>query len=127
MNINNIKNNPVAIGVLALVVGLVIGYICGDRRDFRGDWHKGSRGAYEYGMHGAMNGMMMGVSGKAGDDLDRAFLEGMIVHHEGAISMSQELLRGTQRPELIKLGNEIISAQTKEIEMMKGWKAEWFK
>lgn len=123
---NHIKNNPVAIGLLAVIFGLICGYALADKNDRRGHWgDKG--GIYEYGMHGAMNGMMMGVSGKAGDDLDRAFLEGMIVHHEGAISMSQELLKGTQRPELIKLGNEIITAQTKEIEMMKGWKAEWFK
>jgi uncharacterized protein (DUF305 family) len=40
--------------------------------------------------------------------------------------MSQALLNGTKRPELIKLGNDIITAQTGEIQMMKEWRKVWF-
>lgn len=125
----DIKNNIVVVGVIALVLGACIGYVAGRDNDRRDHW--GERGGYGYnlgyGMHDAMGGMMMGLSGRTGDDLDHAFLEGMIMHHQGAISMSEALLKNTKRPELIKLGNDIIAAQTKEIEMMKDWETGWFK
>ena len=50
----------------------------------------------------------------------------MIVHHEGAVDMAEMLLQKTKRPELVKLGNDIINAQTSEIEMMKEWRQVWF-
>lgn len=77
-------------------------------------------------MHNAMADMNAALIGKTGDALDKAFIDEMIVHHEGAVDMAKLLLAGTARPELIKLGNDIISAQTGEIEMMKRWRAEWF-
>jgi uncharacterized protein (DUF305 family) len=77
-------------------------------------------------MHESMAGMMSGLSGKTGDDFDKAFLEEMIVHHEGAVDMAEALLKNTKRPELQKLGNDIITAQTGEIRMMKEWLESWF-
>lgn len=112
------KNNTIIIALLTLIIGLIAGYYFGT-----------SRQSPQYqmsGMHGSMEGMMMGLSGKTGDALDKAFLDEMIIHHQGALEMAQTLLAGTKRPELIKLGNDIISAQTKEIEMMKDWNKTWF-
>ena len=109
------KNNILTIGLIALIIGLVAGYFTGT-----------SRSPVASNMHGAMGGMMMGLEGKTGDALDLAFLNEMIVHHEGAVEMAQTLLRGTKRPELTKLGNDIITAQTQEIGMMKDWRKEWF-
>ncbi|OHA85631.1 MAG: hypothetical protein A2408_01020 [Candidatus Yonathbacteria bacterium RIFOXYC1_FULL_52_10] len=77
-------------------------------------------------MGGAMDDMMSGLEGKSGAALEEAFLDEMIVHHEGAVEMARELLAGTKRPELVKMANDIISAQTNEIEMMKQWQVEWF-
>lgn len=77
-------------------------------------------------MEHSMEAMMSGLEGKTGDVFDKAFLEEMIVHHEGAVEMAEALLKNTERPELQKLGKDIISAQTGEIEMMKGWLQEWF-
>lgn len=83
------------------------------------------------GTSGDMNEMMMnmmsGLAGKTGDDFDKAFLSEMIVHHQGAVDMAREVLAKSKRPELTKLANDIISTQTKEIEMMKGWEKSWFK
>ncbi len=78
-------------------------------------------------MKGVMGGMMQGLEGKTGKDFDKAFLTEMIVHHEGAVVMAEAVLKNSKQPELITLANDIISAQTKEIEMMKGWLSEWFK
>ncbi len=73
-----------------------------------------------------MGSMASGLKGKTGDAFDKAFLSEMIVHHQGAVVMAQAVLKTSKRPELIKLANDIISAQTKEINMMKGWEKEWF-
>lgn len=127
----NVKNNPLIVGLLTLILGLMIGYYAGTNT--RGNSANMGRcqagadkGADYKGMHGAMRGMTMDIDGKSGDELDEAFLEGMIIHHEGAIEMAETLLEETERPELIQLGNDIITAQTDEIDMMEEWLTEWF-
>ena len=45
----------------------------------------------------------------------------MIIHHQGAVDMAKELLKGTKKPELVKFANDIITVQSKEIEMQKEW------
>jgi uncharacterized protein (DUF305 family) len=81
--------------------------------------------------HGnAMDSMMMDMTermkGKTGDELDKVFLQDMIVHHQGAIDMAKLLQAGTKRPELQKMANDIITVQSKEITQMKGWLTAWF-
>ncbi len=120
------------IGLVALILGLGIGYFAGagtnDTSKAPVASHQMPDGSMMKGtdMGTAMSGMMMGLEGKTGDALDEVFLDEMIVHHQGAIEMAQMLLQGTKRPELIKLGNDIITAQTGEIEMMKQWRENWF-
>ncbi len=77
-------------------------------------------------MHGAMHNMMTGLSGKTGDDFDRAFLSEMIVHHEGAVDMAEAALKNAKHQEIKQMANEIISAQTKEINQMKDWQKNWY-
>lgn len=53
---------------------------------------------------------------------DRAFLSGMIAHHEGAVTMAEQLLKTPEKelnPEVAKWAKEIIAAQKKEIGEMK--------
>ncbi len=118
------KNNVFVVGLLTLILGLVVGYFVGTGRI---DGMMGYNTNAPTPMHGAMDGMMGSLEGKTGDDLDLAFLDGMIIHHEGAVEMATVLLESTKRPELIKLGNDIITAQTQEIGTMKEWRKEWFK
>lgn len=73
-----------------------------------------------------MNAMNMNLKDKTGNDFDSAFLEQMIPHHLGAIEMAQTVLETSKRPELIKLANDIISAQQKEIDTMRTWQRAWF-
>lgn len=78
-------------------------------------------------MDSMMVAMTASLNGKTGDAFDKEFLAQMIVHHEGAVAMAKQVLATSKRPELLKLANDIIAAQTKEIEMMKGWQSQWFK
>lgn len=83
-------------------------------------------GAASMDMGQAMVGMTAGMKGKAGAELEETFLREMIVHHQGAVDMSRELLKGNPRPELAKFANDIIKLQTQEIEMQKQWLEQWY-
>lgn len=55
----------------------------------------------------------------SGPAFDRLFLEGMIRHHEGALSMSQQELDNGQFPDAKGLARQIIDAQRAEITEMR--------
>jgi uncharacterized protein (DUF305 family) len=80
---------------------------------------------------GMMHGGMMGSQttdiealSKA-ENFDEAFLKEMIPHHQMAVMMAQMLLSGSQRPEMVQLGQDIIAAQEAEIEQMQSWLRSW--
>lgn len=78
-------------------------------------------------MSNMMHDMNSSLKGKTGDDFDRTFLKEMVIHHEGAVDMAKQVLLISKRPELLQLANDIIYAQTSEIQMMKNWEKVWFK
>jgi uncharacterized protein (DUF305 family) len=61
-------------------------------------------------------GTLRRVSGQA---FDRAFLEAMIPHHEGAIAMARAELERGGDPELRDLAQRIVTSQTREIRFMR--------
>jgi uncharacterized protein (DUF305 family) len=73
----------------------------------------------------SMDQMTKGLEGLTGDAFDKAFIEMMIAHHQGAVDMAKLIPTGAKHEELKKLGADIITAQTKEIEMMKSWLKAW--
>jgi uncharacterized protein (DUF305 family) len=75
---------------------------------------------------GGMAGMDHGVVSAEGQPYDAAFIDSMIVHHEGAIIMANQALEQAERPEITELANAIISAQEAEIAQMKEWRSTWF-
>jgi uncharacterized protein (DUF305 family) len=64
--------------------------------------------------------------GKADKNYDLRFLDGMIAHHMGAIDMAKEAKESSKNAEIIKLANNIINAQEKEIDQMYEWKKDWY-
>jgi uncharacterized protein (DUF305 family) len=134
------KNQTIIIGLLSLIVGLLFGYFFGTntmnpRQYLGGESMYGEMEEYMYedkiisedgAMIHAMDEMMLGFRGLNGEAYEEMFLRGMIVHHIGAISMAEELLEQTERPELIGLANDIIKSQSSEVEMMKDWLGGWF-
>lgn len=122
--------------MIALVVGLGGGYLFA----LRGAEHQAAvanmgmgRGSLAVptssatGMPGMMADMNAALRGKTGADFDKAFLDEMIVHHQGAVDMAKLVLTSSQRPELKTFANEIITAQSREIGQMQAWKGTWFK
>jgi len=73
--------------------------------------------------HGNMQGMLTGeeldeLNSLTGTEFDNAFLRAMINHHQGALVMTQ-MISASSDTEVKALGEEIIKAQTAEIELMK--------
>lgn len=79
----------------------------------------------EMGMGSSMTEMMESMQGHEGENFDKAFIEAMIPHHEGAIEMAKQAQKKAQHAELKQLADNIIAAQTKEIEQMRQWMANW--
>lgn len=73
--------------------------------------------------HDMMGGTMDDL--KKAPDFDKKFLEMMVKHHKMAIPMSGMII-DSKKPEMRKLANDIISAQSEEIEMMIKWYQSWY-
>lgn len=80
---------------------------------------------HDMGMGSSMDDMMQSLKGKTGDEFDKAFISSMIVHHQGAIDMAKEAQKSAKHDEIKNLANDIITAQTREIEMMRNWQKFW--
>jgi uncharacterized protein (DUF305 family) len=63
----------------------------------------------------------------AGDaEFDLRFINAMIPHHEGAVTMAQDALSKSKRPEIKKLAQNILTSQQTEINEMKKWRQAWY-
>ena len=99
-------------------------------KEWREKWFTGKPPAMNMEMAGMADSMKMDMSklSNAKDkECDLMFLEMMIPHHQGAITMSKEALQKSEKAELKTLANQIIKAQEAEIKMMADWKAKWSK
>jgi uncharacterized protein (DUF305 family) len=69
-----------------------------------------------------------GTAGDAATDapFDAQFIDGMIPHHEGAVTMAQEALTQAERPEVKQLAQQIIDAQEQEVAQMQAWRRQWY-
>ncbi len=131
------KNNSklVIVGVIALVLGYLV-YPQINKQKVPMGMHQMPDGSMmmdvnnqmhtSMTMDSMMEAMTASLKGKTGEEFDNAFLEEMIPHHQGAIEMAKMVLVSSKNPELVKLANDIISAQQKEINMMRDWQRQWF-
>jgi uncharacterized protein (DUF305 family) len=129
------KNETIMVGVIGLLLGIVItGFVAGQAVN------NNSTGMMRMmGMdtiqeqqnvtvdHSAMS--MADMSNKlislTGDDYDKAFIEMMIAHHEGAVDMAELSEQRAKHEQIKQLSKEIIAAQEKEIKDMKQWQLDW--
>ncbi len=78
-------------------------------------------GAHGMSMPGLVSDADMAVlEGATGAEFDALFLSHMIQHHEGAITMANDVLATTQNDDVMALANAIVAAQTAEIAEMAG-------
>ncbi len=84
--------------------------------------------------HGMEHGLNMGMMGDVSDledmenakPFDKKFMEEMIPHHQAAIMMASMVWNSTTRPEMKQLTNDIMEAQTAEINQMRSWYKQWY-
>ena len=128
------KKESIMIGVIGLLVGVVLtGFVAGQSVN-----NNNSGMMRMMGMHTSTNsqGMMddddmsMGemttmLKNKTGDDFDKAFIEQMIIHHQGAIDMAKLAEANAKHDEIKNLAKDILSAQSKEIDEMQTWQTNW--
>ncbi len=128
------KNSVLVFSVIFLIIGVFVGWFGSSSKDIQTNVSTGNHmmsngqmmGNSSMDMGDAMSGMMNGLAGKTGDAFDKAFIDGMIEHHEGAVVMAEEALKNAKHQEIKDMANAIISAQTKEIDQMKEWRLSWY-
>lgn len=91
-------------------------------RRWLGEWYPGRD------TNVTVSPMMRDLNNLQGDALDRAFLEDMMMHHMGAVMMSQMLLNRNlvQHEPVRPFAQQIATSQRQEIGRMQTWLRNWF-
>lgn len=96
-------------------------------KSWRDQWYPGAAIAEDMNMPGMSSGMNMDTSHmesmKAGRGYDAMFIDMMVSHHESAVAISRDAIGKAEHQEIKALAQQIIDAQTKEIDQMKKWRA----
>lgn len=129
------NKESIMVGVIGLLVGVIVtGFVAGQAVNNNNAGMMRMMGMNTNGTqqqaatnHGTMSmaDMTEQLKNKTGDDFDKAFVEMMISHHEGAVSMAELIPSRAKHDEVKQLGQAIIAAQTKEIADMKQWQKDW--
>ncbi len=128
----NTPNQNILYGIIGLLLGIVLtvivvnGQMYGMMRMMGLGKTANNMMAMQDSSSMSMANMMKELSGKTGDDFDKAFISSMIAHHQGAIDMATEAKKSAKHDEIKAMADAIIAAQTKEINDMKGWYKAWY-
>jgi len=57
----------------------------------------------------------------ASQTADQAYVAKMIAHHESAVATAQVALRNSSDPEIRRMAQSVVDAQTREIAELKAW------
>lgn len=110
------ETKPLAFGIIGFLIGgLVVSVAATQSVDT--DTKNGS--------NMSMSQMTDDLRDKTGDAFDQAFISSMIEHHQGAIDMAKFAGKNAGHEEIKKLSSDIMTAQSKEIDMMKSWQTAW--
>jgi uncharacterized protein (DUF305 family) len=87
-------------------------------------WQRTNNAVGSHGDHGSMPGMatqdqLNALGAARGRDFDRMFLELMIKHHEGAITMATDVKASGTNVQVEEMADDVIAVQTDEINRMK--------
>lgn len=65
--------------------------------------------------------MHRGMAAASGETVDQAYIAKMIEHHRGAVAMAEVAMRDSKDPEIRRMAQGVIDAQTREIAEMRAW------
>ncbi|RRO18353.1 DUF305 domain-containing protein [Saccharopolyspora rhizosphaerae] len=107
-------------GAQAPEIGMMQGWL-----DTRGVGHGGQGGHH----HGVMPGMatpeqLAQLAAARGADYDRLFLQLMIAHHEGAVTMATQLLTTGRDEQVHEMAQDVLATQQDEIATMRALQEE---
>lgn len=76
----------------------------------------------------SMSGMDHASLSLGPDDeyFDLRFIDAMILHHQGAVQMAEEVLEKSDRLSLRNMAREIIRVQGREMRRMQSWRENWY-
>jgi hypothetical protein len=104
------KNNMIMFSIAFLVLGFIAGWVIkpNTQQQVATGMHQMPNGQMMSGegmdMGAMMKGMMAGLDGKTGDAFDKAFIDEMIMHHEGAVDMAEAALQDAKHQEIKDMG-----------------------
>lgn len=129
------KKETILVGIIGLLIGVVVtGFAAGQAVSNNNtgmlqmmgmDTEKTTQIGMMDDSSMSMSEMNQQLESKTGDAFDAAFLEMMIVHHQGAITMADLAATRAKHDEIKALSNAIITAQNKEIADMQQWQMKW--
>src|SRR3990167_6556463 len=128
------KNQPILYAIIGLLLGVLLTTYTASNAvnnnmtgmmQMMGMRTNEGNNQHGMGMESSMDEMMESIETQEGDEFDKAFISAMIVHHQGAIEMANEAKIKARHEEIKNLAEDIISAQTKEINLMQEWQNNW--
>jgi len=110
------ETKPLIFGIIGFLIGGLVVSVAATQMNQPSD-------TADSGM--SMNQMTDDLKKRTGDDFDKAFISSMIEHHQGAVAMAKFAEKNAKHGEIKAMSKDIIMAQSKEIDMMRGWQMEW--
>lgn len=111
------ETKPLAFGIVGFLIGGLVVSVAATQLNKPEDTKDNSEMS--------MSQMTDDLKNKTGDDFDKAFISSMIEHHQGAIDMAKLAEKNAKHEEIKNMSNDIMTAQSTEIDMMKKWQTEW--
>ena len=132
------KRYTISLGLLAVLFAVALALVsCGGASAGSEEQESGEQGSEESAddMQGMNHSNMdMGSEGMMaaemlmdnGEYSDERFIDAMVPHHQGAISMAEVALENAEHPELLQLAENVISTQQAEKEELRAIKEQEF-
>jgi uncharacterized protein (DUF305 family) len=111
------ETKPLAFGIVGFLIGGLVVSVAATQLSKSDDMVMDSEIS--------MSQMIGDLKNKTNDDFDKAFISNMIGHHQAAIDMAKLAEKSAKHNEIKNMSNDIITIQSKDIDMMRDWQIRW--